>query len=579
MRAPPERIPSVAPAESDAARTALTGDQERPLGKALLVSWFWPIAIWFAVTITTLIARPPMGDVDLPVYAAAWWAWIGQSDVGYLPDAGAEWPPLLFWCIHLGWWLFGVSETAARLVASLFGLASLWQIAALARRLWPGDAEASRYAPIILAGSGGFVAYLATTVFSWPLLSLITLALHGLVLAWRQRPLAGWVGFAAALALGELSFGAAALWLMLPIALAAPWATRNGDGARWRPWYGGTAVATAIGLAAAGTLTLAAFPHIAIGGEHGLLAQLFLQAPLSAADIDQPWFWYIFVAALLLYPWLWWTSLWWAVGRARAEFASAELRLCLAATAIVFLIVLALGRQTTDLLPMLPPVALVIARVWATHAGKARDFHAAVPGLLALFVCLFFFMLNIIPVAHLDAVWQRLFESDLPVWLGGISLASGITLLSGSYLLALLTPRTSLARLVQLALLPVLLALTVNLEFEISLRPFFDMEPTAQKIRALQAAGRPVAVYARYDGEFDLTGRLTVPLQVVTDMPAALAWAAANRNGAVVSFFRGGLLHLPRQPLYLGHAEDSRAALWASETVTASNGAVLQPRF
>jgi len=41
-------------------------------------------------------------------------------------------------------------------------------------------------------------------------------------------------------------------------------------------------------------------------------------------------------------------------------------------------------------------------------------------------------MLNIIPVAHLDAVWQRLFESDLPVWLGGISLASGITLLSAA---------------------------------------------------------------------------------------------------------------------------------------------------
>ena len=152
-------------------------------------------------------------------------------------------------------------------------------------------------------------------------------------------------------------------------------------------------------------------------------------------DVDQPWFWYIFVAALLLYPWLWWTSLWFAIGRARAQFAGAELRLCVATATIVFVVVLAAGRQTADLLPLLPPVALIIARVWATDAGKARDFHAAVPGLLALFVCLFFFMLNIIPVAHLDAVWQRLFESDLPVWLGGISLASGITLLSGSYLL------------------------------------------------------------------------------------------------------------------------------------------------
>jgi 4-amino-4-deoxy-L-arabinose transferase-like glycosyltransferase len=576
MPAPREHQPSAAVREPATAAAATTANARRPLGTTLLASWFWPIAIWLAVTVTTLIARPPMGDVDSPVYAAAWWAWIGQADLGTLPGAGAGWPPLLLWCIHLSWWLFGVSETAARLVASLFGLVSLVQIALLARRLWPGDADAARYAPIILAGSGGFVAYVATTIFAWPLLSLILLALHGLVLAWRQRPLAGWAVFAAALALGELSVGAAAVWLMLPMALAVPLATRGVGGAGW---YGGMAIATAIGLGVAGALTIAILPHMPIAGAGGLLERLFMRAPRASMDIDQPWFWYIFVATLLLYPWLWWTSLWFAVRRARPQFAGPELRLCLLTAAVVFLVVLASGRQTTDLLPLLPPIALVIARVWATHAGKARDFHAAVPGLLALFVCLFFFMLNIIPVAHLDAVWQRVFASDLPVWLGGISLLSGITLLAGSYLLALLTPRTSLARLVQLALLPVLLALTVNLEFAVSLRPFFDLEPMARRIRALEEARRPVAVYTHYNGEFDLIGRLRVPLRVVDDLPAALEWAAANPSGAVVSFFRGGLLHMPRQPLYLGHAEDYRAALWASESVTGSNGAVLQPRF
>lgn len=574
--APRDQALPVAPTDSGAAPTAVTIGQRRLVGKAQLVSWFWPIAIWSAVTATTLIARPPVGDVDLPIYAAAWWAWIGQPDVGYVPGAGTAWPPLLLWCIHLSWWLFGVSETAARLVASLFGLVSLWQIAALARRLWPDETEAARYASIILAGSGGFVAYLATTIFAWPLLSLILLALHGLVLVWRQRPVAGWMAFAAALALGELSAGAAAAWLMLPMAAVAPWAARD---ARWRSWYGGLAIAAASGLAAAAMFTLAAFPHLPGAGAGGLLARLFAWTPLSSMDVDQPWFWYVFVTTLLLYPWLWWTSLWFAVSRARVQLASAELRLCLMAAAVVFLVALVAGRQTTDLLPLLPLVALVIARVWATHAGKARDFHAAVPGLLALFVCLFFFMLNIVPVAHLDAVWQRVFESDLPVWLGGISLPSGITLLSGSYLLALLTPRTSLSRLVQLALLPVLLTLTVNLEFGLSLRPFFDLAPMAQKIRSLEAAGRPVAVFAHYDGQFDLTGRLTLPLEVVATPTAALTWAAAHPNGAIVSFFRGGLLHLPRQPLYLGHAEDYRAALWASETVTDSNGVVLQPRF
>ncbi len=537
--------------------------------------WLWPLVLWLAVTATTLAARPPMVGADLPTHAAAWWAWIGRQDIGYLPNDGAEWPPLLFWSIRLCWSLFGVSETWARLVPSLFGLASLWLIAALARTLWPGDLETPRHAPIILAGSGGFIAFLAGTLFAWPLLASSILALQGLALAWRSHPARGWPIFAAALALGELSAGALAFWMMFPIALAAPLATRMRDAADLRRWYLGTLMATVIGLAAAGGLARATLPWP--DGE--VLGGLFLRVPAQLVEIDQPWVWYVAASTLLLFPWLWWTSLWWTIRRGRAQLTTAELRLCLFAAALIFLVVLVIGRQTPDLLPILAPMALVIARVWTTHAGKARDFHAAVPGLLALFVCLFFFMLNIIPVAHLDAVWQRLFASDLPVWLGGISFASGIMLLSGSYLLALLTPRTSLARLVQLALLPVLLAITVNLEFAVALRPFFDLEPIALQIQALEKAGRPVAVFGRYDGEFDLSGRLAQPPEVLPDIPSAMAWADANPRGAVVSFFRGGILHLPEQPLYLGHAEDFRAALWASTTVTTSNGAVLRPRF
>jgi hypothetical protein len=342
-------------------------------------------------------------------------------------------------------------------------------------------------------------------------------------------------------------------------------------------WYAGAVVATAVGLAATAAQDLAPFTSPA-AGNGDLLARLLLHGPLQSANLDQPPLWYVFVTVLLLFPWLWWTSLWWAVRRGHAQFATAELRLCLAAAALIFLVALIAGRQTGDLLPLLAPATLVVARIWATHAGKARDFHAAVPGLLALFVCLFFFMLNIVPVAHLDAVWQRLFASDLPPWLGGISLAAGITLLSGSYLLALLTPRTSLARLIQMALLPVLLALTVNLEFAVSLRPFFDVTPLAQQIRHLAKTG-PIAVYGRYDGQFDLAGRLEEPPEILHDTAVALTWAEQNPRGVVISFFRGGILHLPEKPLYLGHAEDFRAALWASATVTATHGAVLRPRF
>lgn len=548
--------------------------KQHPPPGGRVATWLLPAAIWLAVTATTLAARPPMVAADLPSHAAAWWSWLGRHDVAYLPDGGAEWPPLLPWIIHLGWSLFGVSDLWPRVAAAAAALAALLLIALPARRLWPDDPDTPRFATIILAGSGGFVAFLTTTSFAWLLLLTVPLALFGIVLAWRQRTVAGWTVFAAAIALGELGAGAVALWHMLAMALAAPAAVAEIRGGRLVRWYAAAALATLLGLLAAfGAGSLHAEPA---GDASGVFEKLIL-GPSTVGTVDRPWFWYLLVLPLILYPWLWWTALWWAARRARRQFDSGELRLCLLAAGVALLMAMATGRQTIDLLPILPPLALAAARIWSAHARKAKDFHAAVPGLLALFVCLFFFMLNIIPVAHLDAVWRRLFDRDLPIWLGGISLASGLALLAGSYLLTLLTPRASHSRLVQLALLPMLLALTVNLEFAISLRPFFDLEPIAGEIRELEAAGRPLAVFGRYAGELDLAARLSAPPAIVTDIPAAVAWAAANRDGVILSFFRGGILHLPAQPLFLGHAEDFRAALWASKTVSATAGAVLQP--
>src|SRR5215471_12331285 len=107
-----ERMSSAAPAAPDATQRSASSGKAKALD-ALLASWSWPVGIWFAVTVTTLLARPPISSVDLPIYAAAWWAWIGRIDVGYVPGAGSGWPPLLIWCIQLCWWLFGVSETSA----------------------------------------------------------------------------------------------------------------------------------------------------------------------------------------------------------------------------------------------------------------------------------------------------------------------------------------------------------------------------------------------------------------------------------------------------------------------------------
>jgi len=82
-----------------------------------------------------------------------------------------------------------------------------------------------------------------------------------------------------------------------------------------------------------------------------------------------------------------------------------------------------------------------------------------------------------------------------------------------------------------------------------------------------------------YNGEFDLTGRLAEPLQVLDDLPAALDWAGSPSQRRILSFF-------PRRPA----APAQTAALHSGMPKTTGrrcgrakrdrlSGTVLQPRF
>ena len=147
------------------------------------------------------------------------------------------------------------------------------------------------------------------------------------------------------------------------------------------------------------------------------------------------------------------------------------------------------------------------------------------PGFFALFVGLIFFLMNIVPTAHLDAVWRQVFGAPLPIWLGGIGLISGLSLLVIGYILAQLSPSHQLSRTLQVAILPTLLMTSLNLEFDGNLRPFFDLTPVASRMKQLQDAGISVAVFSDYRGEFDFAGRLEMAPEPVPTRTAAARWA------------------------------------------------------
>lgn len=536
----------------------------------------WPVAIWLILTVGALAARPPLAPTEAQVLSVAWEMW---RDGALLPSLNGTpldaQPPLLYWLICGAWAVFGVSEVVARLVAPLFGLGTLLLMAPLARLLWPGRPTAGQLAGILLAGTGGFAVYSAMSMPALPATFFSSLGLYGLALAWR-RTAAGWLIYGAALGLAFLVGGAAAALLLLAPALAAPlWHEQR---TKWARWYGGLAAAWLLAL----PIVLAwLVPVLGQGGTPGNF--LFAEPPLAGAfgGPPRPVYWMVLALVLALYPWLLWKTLWRAAGRSGQAWREPGFRLALAAAAAALLVALAINwREAEGLLPLLPPLALAASRLLDNGGRRPHDFHALLPGLLALLVGLFCFLLNIVPVAHLDAVWREFIsERGLPIWLGGISLASGLVLLGGSYLLAQMTPAALVSRTAQLALLPVLMVSTLNLEFAISLRDFFDLGRVAEQIHDLQRDGRPVAVYGAYGGEFGFPGRLAAPLTLLPSTATAIGWAAENPAGVVVSSFQGGVLHMPAEPLYLGEVADTWAALWPAEAVTATDGAVLRRRF
>lgn len=536
----------------------------------------WPVAIWLVLTVGALAARPPLAPTETQVLSIAWEMW---RDMALLPRLNGtplvEQPPLLYWLICGAWSLFGVSEVAGRLVAPLFGLGALLLMAPLARLLWPDRPGIGGLAGILLAGTGGFVAYSAMSLPALPATFFAVLGLYGLALAWRGVA-AGWLVHGAALGLGFLVGGSgAALLLLLPVLAAPLWRGRDGSSFAW---YARLAAAWALGLLIALLWIVPAMSRGAVPSD-----LLLTEPPLakSFATPPRPVYWMVLILALALYPWLLWKTLWRAVERGRSAWREPASRLVLTAAAAALLVALAINwREAEGLLPLLPPAALMAARLLDSGARRPYDFHALLPGLVALLVGLVCFLLNIVPVAHLDAVWREFIsESGLPIWLGGISLASGLVLLGGSYLLAQMTPAALISRTVQLALLPVLMVSTLNLEFTISLRDFFDLGRVAEQIHALQEDGRPVAIYGRYGGEFGFSGRLAQPLEVLPSTAAAIGWAAEHPEGVVVSSFQAGVLHMPAEPLYLGEVADTWAALWPADAVTMTDGAVLRRRF
>ena len=504
----------------------------------------WAV-LWAVLVAAGLWLRPLMPVDETRYLAVAWEMWRdGNFLVPHLNgEAYSHKPPLLFWLMHLGWAVFGVSETWARMIAPLFGLASLALTAAIARTLWPGETGIARTAPLILIGMVFFALFTTLTMFDMLVTAFSLLGLLGILWAARAQTAGRFVlGFgllALAIGLGVLAKGPAILLHTLPVALLAPWWIARDDGrlsppGGWLAWHGGILAALLVGAA----IALAwALPAAEAGGEAYRDAIFWGQSAgriTNSFAHQRAWWWYLAILPALLLPWTVWPKVWrgaWRACRDRGILAARAHRFLISWIVPAVVVFSAIsGKQPHYLLPELAAFALLIA-AFVKRAPDAADatgrFDLALPGGVIAAIGLIGLIAPLTPFA------ARIPDAVAPVWFA-LPLAAG----AGVIVLSLRAPNLcSGARAGLLAGLGATLIIGLHLAARAELDRAFDTAPMARHLAGLTAQGVPIAHYGKYHGQFHFAGRYPSDFEITVEGPEdAAAWARKNPDGWLIVY-------------------------------------------
>jgi hypothetical protein len=556
--------------ESDTLRSERVFQRQATPPMAIMAA---PYLLWAVVALGALLLRPPTAPIELETLASAWHMYVldrwvplrNNQEIPFLP-------PFHLWLILAGWKLFGPVLWWPRILSAFASLSTIFLTGRLAALLWPSWPLAPQFARLLLCGLGGFVV--SATLIQPEIISLpfLCMALIVIIRQWqmRNRSSLAWLLFGVVLAVLALEAGWPLSLSLLVLAFAAPMIGHESKSAlALGSWYGWVTTAGLLGLAPA-ALWASHFHVFASYGD-------FWQDPSTEAMRREPWT--LLLLPVMLYPWITWPTLWRALTGHLKRRWGASFAFGVAMLVVLFFACLATGTQLQGMLPLVIPLTLVGARLLSRVRVTPRDFHAAAPGLLALLFGMIFFLINIVPTAHLDALWRQYFGVSLPIWMGGIGLVSGIILLVTGYLLAQFSPNHQLTRTLQVACLPVVLITCINLEFPSNLAPFFDLAPVGARLAVLQQAGRPLAIYGTYRGEFDYWGHLDIAPDILPTPLAAVQWSIAHPDGAFLTYFTGSPIRLPALPYYRGVARDRWIAIWPASAIGETGGKVLDDRY
>jgi 4-amino-4-deoxy-L-arabinose transferase-like glycosyltransferase len=340
------------------------------------------------------LGRSAIGDSDEAFYAESAREMIEQGDwitPHYNYDYRFQKPVLFYWLVALSYLVAGIGEAAARFPSALAGLGIALVTCACARR-WV-DEPTGLLAGTIVATSYGYFTIARSALPDLPLAFFITLAAWTCLEALNGSDEAetdtarhaaarrGWLLLgAASTALAVLTKGPVGLALPALIVVAVRALARRPLLPSAQGWMG--ASWSSLGLAAAVLLLIAAPWYGLMAATHGTeyLGRFFVGENLERFATDRyndprPFWFYLPILLGGLTPWspllvLGVPTAWQFLKRQR-RFTAVEWRLVAWAAVPFVFYTLSIGKQPRYILPVLPPLAVLAARMMLRRIDAA----------------------------------------------------------------------------------------------------------------------------------------------------------------------------------------------------------------
>lgn len=520
--------------------------------------------LWLILVSVSLLSRSYLPIDETRYVTVAWNMYLNHDFL--VPFLNGETyshkPPLLFWLMNLGWAVFGVNDWWPRLFPSIFALGAVLITQNIASRLWPDRPKISYVASLILFSSGMWALFTTATMFDMVVAFFTVLGALGLLIAREGQSKKGWTYVALALAGGLLAKGPTIFLQLLPLALLAPWWMWSADSQQKpRRWYLNILLAVIVGALILLAWAIPAGIHGGPKYQHEIFWGQTADRMVKSFAHRRPIYWYLPMLPIMLFPWLFAFPVWRAFAHVKNALKEQGVRFCLAWLFPVFVAFSFIsGKQPHYLLPIIPAIALLIARGWdeLTCIGWIDKVMPAIVGvgLGASLLALPGYNQH-----HYLAPWL----ANIPVW-------PGATLIIASVFLMLGIGSDKTRYLQRITLIGLL---SISILYLGVIRPAgaaYDMRNISHYLKGLQDQNIPLGNVGKYHGQFNFVGKMLKSPEELSEGQLD-AWYAEHPDGRVVMYFDktrplGGLVPDYQQPyraIVVGVLTKSQWQVWTKQ--------------